>query len=87
MGKCSEITNCDNLAEKWEIFGWEVLKIDGHNYDEIYTAMTHLSDKPICIIANTIKGHGVSFMENELLWHYRDPQNEFYTQAMEELRQ
>lgn len=86
MGKCSEITNCDNLAEKWEIFGWEVLKIDGHNYDEIYTAMTHLSDKPICIVANTIKGHGVSFMENELLWHYRDPQNEFYTQAMEELR-
>lgn len=85
MGKCMDVTNCDNLAEKWKVFGWNVIEVDGHNYEQIKDALIYNSDKPLCIIANTIKGRGVSFMENELLWHYRDPQEEFYTRAMEEL--
>jgi len=86
MGTCEDVIGLNNLAKKWEIFGFEVLECDGHNHAELLKALTTKStDKPICIIAHTIKGKGISFMENNLLWHYRDPQGEFYEKAIKEL--
>lgn len=88
MGYCKDIMNLPNLAKIWENFGWSVKTIDGHNHDEIRNALSETcADKPLCIIANTIKGKGVSFMENNILWHYRDPQNELFVQALKELEQ
>jgi transketolase len=62
--------------KKWESFGWNVITIDGHNHDELKNAFIKAiknSHKPTVILANTIKGKGISFMENNILWHYRFP--------------
>lgn len=74
--------------DKWKSFGWNVLNIDGHNHNEIYKSCKEENitrSKPLCVIANTTKGKGVSFMENNTLWHYRSPQGEEYRLAMQEL--
>lgn len=73
---------CDNTLEvvdmcaKWRAFGWNVIEVNGHNHDELKKAFAEAVEKveaPTIIIANTIKGYGVSFMENDILWHYRFP--------------
>jgi transketolase len=64
------------LADKWKAFGWNVIEIDGHNHNELRTAYQSAKinkGKPSIILANTIKGKGISFMENDILWHYRFP--------------
>ena len=76
-----------DLEMKWQAFGWEVKRINGHDHDEIKTALAASLNKPLCVIADTIKGKGVSFMENQVLWHYRDPQGELYEQACRELEE
>jgi len=86
---CTEDIMCiEPLPAKWKAFGWGVIEIDGHNMREIlsalYQARDH-GDKPTVIIANTIKGKGVSFMENSLNFHGKAPNEEEYHQAMEEL--
>lgn len=66
----------DSLEEKLEAFGWEVRGIDGHNLEEIRESLSDVRQdriKPLCIIAKTVKGHGVSFMENAPLWHGKAP--------------
>lgn len=74
------------LRAKLESFGWLVEEVDGHNHDELYNALTIKSpDKPIFIIAHTIKGKGVSFMENEVEWHYKNPNDEQLELALFEL--
>ena len=61
-------------------------EVDGHNHQEIFDGCNKKPfDQPLCIVANTIKGKGVSFMENNILWHYRSPQEEEYRLAMKEL--
>lgn len=88
MGYCQDIVHIPNMAKVWEDFGWCVKDIDGHNHSEIKDALSSsCTNKPLCIVANTIKGKGVSFMENNILWHYRDPQNEIFEQALKELEQ
>jgi transketolase len=73
-GPTEEVMSLEPLAEKWKAFGWNVMEIDGHNMREILQALHSLpspgSEKPTCIIAHTIKGKGVSFMENRAEWHY-----------------
>ena len=74
------------LSNKLESFNWEVQIIDGHNHKDLTTAFYKLnSNKPNLIIANTTKGKGVSFMENNVLWHYKSPSKEDYEKAYEEL--
>lgn len=87
LGTCEEVLGFTHLAEKWQAFGWNVIDVkDGNNHDELRDAFGRLSnDKPNVVIANTVKGKGVSYMENTLLWHYRDPQGEAYDTAMKEL--
>lgn len=93
--KMQSLDYCENtialspFADKWKSFGWNVLDVDGHNHDELKTAFAKAKesvDKPTVIIANTVKGKGISFMENDILWHYRFPHDgEEYDGALSEL--
>lgn len=86
-GETEKIKSLDPLDEKIKAFGWNVIEIDGHDiqaiYDAIETAKKNTS--PTAIIANTIKGRGVSFMENNAGWHGKAPKKEEYEKAMQEL--
>jgi len=83
---CKDTIDPINLKAKWDVFGWHTLEIDGHNHNELKEALSVTYDNvPKCIIAHTIKGKGVSFMENNNLWHYRDPQGELFEKAVAEL--
>lgn len=88
---CENTLSLSPFAEKWKSFGWNVFDIDGHNHEQIRKALLDAKqgkDKPTVIIANTIKGKGVSFMENDILWHYRFPhEGEEYDGALKELHQ
>jgi len=88
MGRVKEILDIEPLKDKWEAFGWEVREIDGHNFKEIEKALLappSSERKPVVIIAKTIKGKGVSFMEGENIWHYKAPSEEEYNRALKEL--
>ena len=81
-----ETLNLEPFREKWENFGWYVLEADGHNHESLRSALDSFDEeKPKCLICHTTKGKGVSFMENEVVWHYRSPQGEEYENAMREL--
>ena len=74
------------FVDKWQAFGWNVVDVDGHDHQKLLDACgSMVTGKPLCIIANTTKGKGVSFMEDNILWHYRSPQGEEYNAAMQEL--
>ncbi len=88
MGKVKDILDIEPLEDKWRAFGWEVIEIDGHNFEEIEKALTESAPeegKPRVIIARTIKGKGVSFMEGENIYHYKAPSDEEYQRALKEL--
>ena len=87
-GPTKEVCSTDPLPQKWESFGWAVKEIDGNNIAAITAAFDDLpfeQGKPSVIIANTIKGKGVSFMENQIKWHHGVPSEEQYHQAQHEL--
>ena len=86
-GNTEDVMALGNVAEKIKSFGWETVEINGHDYNEIYMAVeaAKKSDKPFAIIANTIKGKGVSFMENQAGWHGKAPNDEQLKQALAEL--
>lgn len=88
VGDCREILNLDPLEDKWKAFGWNAVTINGHDHNQIRNALLKSitsKDKPNMIVANTIKGKGVSFMENKVEWHYKSPRDENYLKAIEEL--
>ena len=74
MDNLENIVHMKPFADKWRAFGWNVVEIDGHNHEQIKNALlVRESRKPTLVVANTIKGKGVSFMENVPIWHYRMP--------------
>ncbi len=88
MGTVAEVMELHPLADKFRAFRWEVFEINGHNLDEIETAFNAvklIKDKPSVIIANTIKGKGVDFMEEKLLWHYKSPSKEQLEEALRQV--
>ena len=88
-GKTNDIMNLEPMAAKWQAFGWHTIDIDGHNMKEILSAYEEaktVKGKPTIIIAHTIKGKGVSFMENVLDFHGRAPTPEEAEKALKELR-
>jgi transketolase len=87
FGAVAEVLNLEPLAEKWRSFGWHVREVDGHDPGALTQALQpqNTSDLPTCVIAHTIKGRGVSFMEGQLAWHYRSPSPEQLTAALAEL--
>lgn len=87
-GTIEEVMSPYPIDEKFRSFGFEMIKIDGHNMQEILDAFDvakHVKGKPVCMIAKTIKGKGVSYMENQVGWHGKAPNEEQYKMAMEEL--
>ncbi|HRQ45250.1 MAG TPA: transketolase [Candidatus Goldiibacteriota bacterium] len=85
---CEKTLEFIDMAGKWRAFGWDVVEIDGHDCSKIRAALNMpRTCKPLCVIAHTVKGKGVSFMENDILWHYKDPQDKFYEDAKKELWQ
>jgi transketolase len=87
QGAGTEETNgLDPLDKKFEAFGWDVQMLDGHDHAALLTALTAApTGKPRAIIANTIKGKGVSFMENKASWHHGVPNADQFATAMKEL--
>ena len=88
FGTVSEVMELAPLADKWRAFRWAVREIDGHDHTQIQSALTSVPFEPgmpSVIIAHTIKGKGVSFMENQLAWHYKSPNTEQLAQALAEL--
>lgn len=88
FGTVSEVLELDPLADKMRSFGWDTHEIDGHDHVAIEKVLQGIpadSGKPLCLVARTVKGKGVSYMENELLWHYRPPNDELLAQALREI--
>jgi transketolase len=88
LGRVDEVMELEPLGDKWKAFHWAVREIDGHDFGQIRNALGAVPfepGKPSCIVAHTVKGKGVSFMEDDLLWHYRSPDADEYERAMTEL--
>ena len=73
------------LKKKFLSFGWKVIEIDGHNHNSILKSLKSGTKKPKLVIANTIKGKGISFMENKVKWHYSSPNKNQLEQAIFEI--
>ncbi len=85
----AETLALEPFAEKWRAFGWKVLEVDGHDHEALTSGLDNSAAegvRPLCVIAHTTKGKGVSFMENTVLWHYRSPQGEEYAAGDEGTR-
>lgn len=88
LGHVKDVLDLEPFAAKWAACRWSVREIDGHDLQQIQDALGTIpfqAHKPSCLIAHTVKGKGISFMEDKLLWHYRSPQGEEYEAAMREL--
>ena len=87
-GSIEEVNSAAPIDKKFEAFNWHTIVIDGHDFDQIEAALNEAEsvDKPVAIIAKTVKGKGVSFMENQVGWHGSAPNDEQYEQAMAELK-
>ena len=88
FGAVKEVLDLEPLADKWRSFRWVVQEVDGHDHRQIETALAGIPfevGKPSVVIAHTVKGKGVSFMENQLAWHYKPPDAEQLKQALTEL--
>lgn len=87
-GNTEDVMKLEPLADRWAAFGWEVIQVDGNDIGELYDtfkSLPRVHGKPHLVIANTIKGKGVSFMENVAKWHHGVPNEEQFNQAVSEL--
>jgi transketolase len=86
LGRVKDILDLEPFADKWKAFGWQVVEVDGHDHEQLQQAFSSLPQSgPTVIIAHTVKGKGVSFMEDKLLWHYKSPDAAEYQNALTEL--
>jgi len=88
LAPISDVIGLSPFADKWTAFGWKVHEVDGHSPEaltEAFSAIPFRPGQPSCLLAHTIKGKGVSFMENTVLWHYRVPQGAEFADALAEL--
>ena len=88
FGTVKEVLDLEPLAAKWRDFGWAVAEVDGHDHDALaaaFAATPLAPGKPTALIAHTVKGKGVSFMEDRLLWHYKSPSDAQLVEALAEL--
>ncbi len=88
LATVADTLGLEPFAQKWESFGWAVREVDGHDHAAVRAAMEAIpfsSGRPTCVLAHTVKGKGVSFMEQSVLWHYRTARGEEYESALREL--
>ena len=87
-GDVRDVAGLDNISSKFKSFGWQTIEVDGHDVGAVVTALktaTLLDGSPVCIVAHTVKGKGVSFMENQAGWHGKAPNEEQAKEALAEL--
>lgn len=83
---CKNVISWKRMPALWEACGWQVIEVNGHSVLELQDALSfHHDSKPTCVVADTVKGKGVSFMEGQKIWHHLSPQGEDYHRAMKEL--
>ena len=90
LGKSRDIIDLESLKQKLEIFGWAVREVDGHDQQAVYESLRDLpicNRKPSAVIYHTVKGKGVSFMENEYKWHYGGLTDELLAKALKEVEE
>jgi transketolase len=86
LGSTEETLTLEPFADKWRAFGWNVHEVEGHDFEQLESALQQTSTKiPTCVIANTTKGKGVSFMENSVAWHYKSPNQTELQHALSEI--
>jgi transketolase len=89
FGSVAEVSDLHPLPDKFRAFNWTVLEIDGHDHQALTAALSEpqpIGDRPVVVIAHTVKGKGVTFMEHQLLWHYRNPNSDQLAAALAELQ-
>lgn len=89
-GLVSQIKNLEPLSAKWQSFGWHTFEIDGHDFKVLIETLDQadtIKNKPTCIIAHTIKGKGISFMEGQAGWHGKAPNTEQLQKALAQLKE
>src|SRR5439155_19740068 len=85
LGRVSDVLALEPFADKWRSFGWHVAEVDGHDHAALSRELRQAPrepGKPAVLIARTVKGKGVSFMQDELLWHYRSPDDDELSLAL-----
>jgi transketolase len=93
LAAVSDTIALEPFADKWRAFGWQVLEVDGHDHQALHASLLQATTptdldsaaKPVCVLAHTTKGKGVSFMENSVLWHYRTARGDEFEQALQEI--
>jgi transketolase len=87
-GRTEDVMALEPFADKWKAFGFEVIEIDGHDFEQICAALDKAwkATKPVCIIANTIKGKGVDYMEDDVKWHYGSIDSSLADKARESIK-
>ncbi|MDF1613090.1 transketolase [Stygiobacter electus] len=88
LGNVKDVLDLEPLSGKLKAFNWQTIEIDGHNHEQIFNALSTLPKQkgiPTAIIAHTIKGKGVDFMESKLLWHYKSPNDEDFRNAIKQI--
>jgi transketolase len=88
LASVADTLQLEPFADKWRAFGWSVREVDGHDVDTLVATLAetpHEAGRPSCVIAHTVKGKGVSFMENSVLWHYQSPDADALARALAEL--
>jgi transketolase len=89
FGAVEDVLDLDPLAAKWKAFGWSAAEVSGHDHESLESTFRRvplMPGRPSVVLAQTVKGKGVRFMENSLAWHYRSPNHEQLQQALDELR-
>ena len=85
--RTEDIFKFEKNKNMWEALEFEVIEIDGHNFEEIEKVYKYKNDRPIVVLAKTIKGKGISFMEDKLEWHYKSPNLEEFKKGIKELEE
>jgi transketolase len=88
LGRVKEVIDLDPLVDKWRAFGWGAVELDGHDLaalDSAFSGLPFEAGRPSCIVAHTVKGKGVSYMEDKLKWHYSAPKGDELTKALAEV--
>ena len=87
-GQTEDVMSLEPFGDKWRAFGWKILEVDGHDFDQLDDALTQAwaaTDQPVLILANTIKGKGVDFMENNVVYHYASADSQLCAKAKESI--
>jgi transketolase len=90
FGRVSEVLDLEPFVEKWKAFGWHTVELNGHDHDALSTAFESVPEvhgRPTVIVAHTVKGKGVSYMEDKLEWHYKSPNIDQLGSALSEIAQ